>query len=197
MEIINITEEQKDKLCNELARLTFEARKDKSVKCIYFAPYKGLGDLDGNVLEVTLVRDSCCLDEEEKFREYNKKHQTHDAVREYGLKILLDSDKASKYTVTDSNPSEYERSNNLMNSVILYDESGLFTKIKEQTTAVINAHGSEIAGVYFPYANLATIYPELDEALDKAMDIKRMERDTEAVKDFTRSRLFEGLKEIK
>ena len=196
MEIINITEEQRDKLCAELARLTFEARKDKSVKCIYFAPYKGLGDLEGNVLEVTFVRDSCNLDEEGKFKEYNATHQTHDALREYGLKILLDSDDANKYKVKDSNATEYERSNSLMNSVILYDESGIFTKIKDQTTAVINAHGSEIAGIYFPYANLASIYPELDEVLDKAMDVARMERDTEAVKESTKSRLFEQIKNM-
>ena len=58
MEVINITDEQKNNLCQELAKLVFELKKDNEVECIYFVPYKGLGDIRGNVLEVTLVKQS-------------------------------------------------------------------------------------------------------------------------------------------
>ena len=56
MEVINITEEQKINLSKKLAKLVFKLKKDDDVECIYFAPYKGLGPIRGNVLEVTLVK---------------------------------------------------------------------------------------------------------------------------------------------
>lgn len=197
MEVINITEEQREKLCSELARLTFEFRKDKSVKCIYFAPYKGLGSIAGNVLEVTLVRDgSEDNDLDEKLKEYNVSHQEHDFIREFGFKIFLDTDDARRYTIMDLNPSECRRSNNLMNSVILYDESGEFTQIKEQTANVVKDNGEGITGVYYYYDNLAEVFPPLDETLERAIDNARDERDTQAVKEFTKSRLFQHIKDM-
>lgn len=50
MNFIKITETQKNKLCNELSRLVFKFKKDISIECIYFASYKGLGEIKGNVL---------------------------------------------------------------------------------------------------------------------------------------------------
>lgn len=187
MKIINITEEQRDKLCSELARLTFEFRKDKSIECIYCAPYKGLGSIVGNVLEVTLVRDGIGdNDLDEKIKEYNLSHQEHDFIREFGFKIFLDTDKAIKYTIMDLNSSESVRSNHLMNSTILYDGSGKYTKIKKQ----IPKEGKN-NGFYYYYDNLAEVFPPLDETLYKAIDNKRAERDTQAVKEFTKSSLFQ------
>lgn len=177
MKVINITEEQRNKLCSELARLTFEFRKDKSVKCIYFAPYKGLGIIAGNILEVTLVKDGSEDDDlDKKLKEYNSSHQEHDFIREFGLKIFLDTDDSRKYTTMDLNPSECRKSNNLMNSVILYDRNGEFTQIKEQTTNVFKDNGGGITGVYYYYDNLAEVFPPLDETLDRAMDVARMEK---------------------
>lgn len=197
MKVINITEEQRNKLCSELARLTYEFRKDKSVKCIYFAAYKGLGNISGNVLEVTLVRDGSEADDlDEKLKEYNSLHQEQDFIREFGFKIFLDTDAARGYTTMNLNPSEFRRSNNLMNSVILYDSNGEFTQIKEQTANVVKNNGEGITGVYCYYDNLAEIFPPLDEALDRAMDIACMERDTKAVKEFTKSKLFQKFKNM-
>lgn len=195
MEVINITEEQKKELCNELARLTFEFRKEKNIKCIYFAPYKGLGGITGNVLEVTLVIDGGIGDDlGEKLRIYNLSHQEHDSIQKFGLKIFLDTDKEIKYTIMDLNPSECVRSNNLMNSVILYDENGKFTQIKEQITNVVKNNGE--GTFYYYYNNLAEVFPPLDEELDRALDIARMERDTEAVKESTKSKLFQYIKNM-
>ena len=93
MKVINITEEQRDKLCSELARLTFDFKKIESIECIYFAPYKGLGSIAGNVLDVTLVRDGSEDDDlDEKIIEYNLSHQEHDFIQEFGFQILLEDD---------------------------------------------------------------------------------------------------------
>ena len=195
MEIITITEEQRDKLCNELARLTFEFREDKNVKCIYFAPYKGLGSIKGNVLEVTLVRDSSeDNDLDEKIKKYNLSHQEHDLIREFGFKIFLDTDEAIKYTIMDSNHSENMSINNLINSVILYDENGEFTQIKEQTTNEVKINGKDTSYCY--YDNFAEVFPPIKETLAKAIDIARDKRDTQAVKEFTKSRLFQNIKNL-
>ena len=185
MEIINITEEQRNNLCNELARLTFELRKNKSVTCIYFAPYKGFGNILGNVLDITIVRNgSKDNDLDKQIKEYNLSHQEHDFIREFGFKILLETDIDIRYTLMALNPSECTRSKNLMNSVILYDESGKFTQIKEKITSVVKKNGEDT--LYYYYDNLAEVFPPLDETLDDA----RANRDTQAVKEFTRTKLF-------
>ncbi len=181
MEVISITNEQRDKLCDELARLTFEIKKDKNVKCIYFAPYKGLNSIEGNVLEVTIVRTS-----ETSALINTDEYKKIDCLKEFGLKIIIDLDDISNYTIMDLNNSECRRSNNLMNSVILYDESGEFTRIKEQTADFVKDNDK----------NLAEIFPPLDETLNKALDNERLKRDTSAVKEFTRSKLFRQLKDF-
>ena len=173
MEIINITEEQRDQLCRELARLTFEFRKDKNVRCIYFAPYKGFGSILGNVLDVTIVRNGRNdNDLEEKIKKYNLSHQEHNFIRKFGFKIFLETDEDIRYTLMDLNPSECRKSNHLMNSVILYDESGEFTQIKEQITKVVKKNGE--GTVYHYYDNLAEVFPPLDETLDRAIDDTRV-----------------------
>lgn len=184
MEVINITEEQRKELCNELARLTLQFRKDKNVECIYFAPYRGLGEIKGNVLEITIVR---VISENDNFDEeldkYNSRHQEHDSVRKFGFKIFLDAADTQNYTILDLNPADSARSNDIMNSTILYDKSGIFTKIKEKITKRFK---EGVSNIYYYYDNLAEVFPPLDEALDRAMDVACMERDTEAVKEFTK-----------
>lgn len=184
MEIINITEEQRNELCNELARLTFQYRKDKNVECIYFAPYRGLGEIEGNVLEITIVRVISENDNfDEELNEYNSRHQKHDSIRKFGFKIFLDTADTQKYTTMDLNPADSAKSNDLMNSTILYDKSGTFTQIKEQTTKRFKGN---ISNIYYYYDNLAEVYPPLDESLGRALDDARMEIDTKAVKEFTK-----------
>ena len=185
----------KKRVMQGISKITFKFRKKKNIKYIYFAPFSGLDDYTGNVLEVTLVRDSSIDDDlEEKLRAYNLSHQEHDSIRKFGLKIVLDTDVEIKYTIMDLNPSECVRSNNLMNSVILYDENGKFTQIKEQTTNVVKNNGE--GTIYYHYDNFAEVFPPLDEELDRALDVAHMERDTEAVKEFTKSKLFQHIKNM-
>ena len=194
MEIINITEEQRDKLCSELARLTFELRKDKRIKCIYFAPFEGLGSISGNFLEVTLVRDGNEYDDlEEKIKEDNISYQAHGFIQKCGFRILLNTDEAVRYATINLNPSESESINNLMHSTILYDESGKFIKIKEQITNIVKNNEQTFSNYY---DNLAEVFPPLDETLDKAIDNARMKRDTQAVKEFTKTKLFQHIKNM-
>lgn len=195
METIQITEEQRNKLCQELARLTYQFRKDNNIKGIYFAPYNGLEDeIEGNVILVTLVRDNHeDVDFHKILDEYNKSHQEQNTIDELGFQIYLNADNPNKYTTFDLNPSDSARSNNLMNSTILYDEDGYFKKIKEQTTRKFNGG---ITNIYYYYDNLVQVSPPLDETLYNALDDAREERDTEAVKEFTKSKLFQDFKKI-
>lgn len=199
MEVINITEEQKSKISGELARLVFEFKKDSRVKCIYFTPFMSLGDIEGNVVEVTLVTAAFEDDHDlaKKLQDYNLSYQQEEKVKEFGLRLFLNIDDERKYTIIDLNPSECRRSNYLLNSVILLDQNGSFTEIKEQTTRTVNNFGGCLPGVYYYYENLAEIVPPITDEIYKAMEIMQLEGDTEAVKEFTRSRLFEQFKNLK
>lgn len=188
MEVINITDEQKNNLCQELAKLVFELKKDNEVECIYFAPYKGLGDIRGNVLEVTLVKQSD-NDVNNDIAERNRFYFEEESLRKYGVKIFIDTDVAHKYTFIDLNPSEVRRSNSLYNSTILFDRYGKYTELKGQK--------KQDGIIIFPYENLAEIVPPITNETYKAMEIIQMERDTEAVKEFTKSRTFQMFKNIK
>ena len=84
--------------------------------------------------------------------------------------------------------------NNLINSVILYDENGEFTQIKEQTTNEVKINGKDTSYCY--YDNFAEVFPPIKETLAKAIDIARDKRDTQAVKEFTKSRLFQNIKNL-
>lgn len=188
MEIINITEEQKKELCDELARLTFQFRNNRSVKCICFSSYKGLGEMKGNILNITIIKDIRENDHfDEELNEYNLRYQEHDSIRQFGLKIFLDVADVRNYQITDLNSIDSIRGNDLRNSIILYDESGQFTRIKEESTKKTDAP---------TYDNLAEIYPPLAEELDKALATARMERDSKAVKEFTKTKLFKYIKNM-
>lgn len=182
MNIINITEEQKNKLCVELARLVVEYKKDENVKCIYFAPYKGLGKIRGYVLELTLIKKDSIVDE--KIKQYNESHQTEDYLREFGVKIDVEVEDEKKYTITDFNLSEIKKCNNLFNSTILFDRTGKYTKIKERLQQIGNnkAHG------IFYYGNLAEINPPLPNELNNEEKIIQEEKDKEAAKKKIKSK---------
>ena len=187
MEVINITDEQKNNLCQELAKLVFELKKDNDVECIYFVPYIGLGDIRGNVLEVTLVKQSD-NDVNNDIAERNRFYFEEESLRKFGVKIFIDTDVAHKYTFIDLNPSEATRSNSLFNSTILFDRYGKYTELKGQK--------KQDGIIISPYENLAEIVPPITNETYKAMEIIQIERDTEAVKEFTKSRNFQMFKNM-
>lgn len=190
MEVINITDEQKNNLCQELAKLVFELKKDNEVECIYFVPYIGLGVIRGNVLEVTLVKQSD-NDVNNDIAERNRFYFEEESLRKFGVKIFIDTDVAHKYTFIDLNPSEMRRSNSLFNSTILFDRYGKYTELKgqkKQDGIIVKEDIRE---------NLAEIVPPITNETYKAMEIIQMERDTEAVKEFTKSRTLQMFKNIK
>ena len=175
MKTIKITGNQREKLCNELARLTFELKKDENVKCIYFAPYyglKGYTPIKGKVLLITVVTDYGISERKElaeKFKEYNALHNKAELIKDFGLKILIETDSADRYTLLDISISECRRSNALMNSYILYDGTGEFTKIKEKATKNFK-NGGEIPGIVFYYDNRREIVPPLDIKLNRVIN---------------------------
>lgn len=164
-QIINITDEQKQNLVDEIATLVAKFKKDEDVECIYFSSYKGLGKISGNVLELIVVTKGN-LDEISKgFCEYNKMHQEHKSVRKFGVKIYVMFDEKRKYTYLPLNPSELIRENNLFNSIILFDRNGKYTTIKENASN----HGNIKSGV-FEYENFAEIYPPIDDSIKMELE---------------------------
>ncbi len=189
MQTINITEKQRDKLCDELARLIFEFKKDENVKCIYFTPFVNLDNTDSGVIDITIVRD-INDDYDEQLKKYNLSYQSKENIADYGVKICLYSDTDSKYTHMDLNPSDVLRRDFIKKSTILYDESGKFRKIKEQYKNKINNEKD------YDHNYLAQVLPPLDETLYKAIDIKKMEKDNKNVSEFVDTETFQYIKNM-
>ncbi|MBP3634928.1 MAG: hypothetical protein J6J17_00515 [Bacilli bacterium] len=94
-------------------------------------------------------------------------------------------DNAQKYTKLPLNPSEVIRANDLFNSIILYDKTGEYSKIKEETQKYLNIANSGV----FEYENLAEVYPPMGELI-------KMELETQDVKEFTKTKTFEFIKNM-
>lgn len=185
MEIINITEDQRNELCDILARLTCRFKQDESVECIYFAPYTRFGDINDPVISLTIVRKGIILEESKKIVEnYNRFFLKDSNFKKLGVKISIDVDSARYYTTLDLNPSEERRTNLLFNSSILFDRTGEYTKIQEQAT--------EGTGCYH-YSTLGKIMPLLTNQLNDSMESRQMQQDTDSFKGFVKSKLFQDI----
>lgn len=159
MEIINITEDQKEKLCDILARLTHKFQQDQFVECIYFTTYDRFED-SLYALELTLVIRNLNLKKKKLLEQYTKLLSKESSLRKYGIRIYVHGSYAEKYTLFDLNPSEVRASNDLFNSTILFDRTGEYTEIKDKQSKV-----KGINNLYFDYENLAEIVPPLDLSL--------------------------------
>ena len=194
MKIVNITVEQREELCKELARLVLHFKKDERTKGIYFILLGGLRKIDGNFLEFTLVSSKNGKEFREMLQEMNFAYQENEAISKYGFRIVVNVDEMGKYVINDLNPSECRRSNRLMNATILDDEMGILVKIKEQTMDFVKNNGESL--VYHYYDNLVEVFPTISDVLNRELGAIRDREDTEAVKEFTRSRLFQKLREL-
>lgn len=177
-QIINITDEQKDNLVDEIANLVASFKKNENVECIYFAPYKGLGHIKGNVLDFTVVIKGYSKKIKQEFSKYDKLFQEDDLIRKFGIKIYVNFDDSRKYITSPLNPSETLRANYLFNSVILFDRTGEYSEIKQM----------DIFHKFY-FDNLAEIYPPVDELI-------RMKLETQDVKEFTKTKTFEYIKNM-
>lgn len=184
-QIININDEQRSNLVNEIATLIGRFKKNKDVECIYFAPYKGLGKINGYVLELIVVTRENSEEMNKEFYEYNKLHQEHESIRKFGMKIYVMFDNIRKYTKLPLNPSEVIRANNLFNSVILYDKTDEYSKIKQEAQEYADIPNSNV----FEYENSAEIYQPIEELI-------KMELETQDVKEFTKTKTFEFIKNM-
>ena len=184
-QIINITDEQRKNLVNEIAVLVAKMKKKQEVECIYFAAYKGLGDIKGNVLDFTVVIKGYSEKIKQEFPRYDKLFKDDDLIRKYGIKIHVNADDSRKYIILPLNPSETLRANNLFNSVILFDRTGEYSKIKQKAQEYMDIPNSNV----FEYENSAEIYPPIEELI-------KMELETQDVKEFTKTKTFEFIKNM-
>ncbi len=180
---IVLSKKHRKNVCEELARLVFELRKDESVECIYFAPFKNLGDITGYVLDITIVRNNFIQKEDtEEFEEYNNRHQ-EEMLRKYGIKIYMHTNASQDYTFfADTIPNTcYD----LFQSTILYDATGKYRKIKQ---TIKNREG-----MLSYYSNLAQIEPPIVDELNYAMEEQRYKSDAEYLRKFVKTDLFQDI----
>lgn len=184
-QIINITDEQRKNLVNEIAALVTKMKKKQEVECIYFASYKGLGYIKGNVLDFTVVIKGYSEKVKQEFSKYDKLFQDDDLIRKFGIKIHVNADDSRKYITLPLNPSETLRANCLFNSVILFDRTGEYSKMKQEAQEHVDIPNSNVS----EYENSAEIYPPIEELI-------KMELETQDVKEFTKTKTFEFIKNM-
>lgn len=165
---INLNEIQRMNLCNELAQLTYELKQNEHVQCIYFAPYKNLGSIRGNVVNITVVSDLQVPMEFDS--QYQRRVSRKEQLSQFGVKIYIDTMQEEGYTHLPLNPSERKKGNDIFNSTILFDRTGEYTKIKEVTEKIGVGEHSRL----FYYDNLAEIIPPLEDRLEYAMETQQI-----------------------
>ena len=161
METIMITEEQKDKIVKELARLKKIFEKDGDIDCVYFSFFSPYTRKGGPALSITLVTDNLDNYFVNHLGFYNRGYAHEDNLRRFGLTLCLNCDRSFDYTLVALNPSELRKWNYLFNAEILFDKSGVCTKIKQEMEKDEEILNKELGIHYFP--NLAQIYPPLEE----------------------------------
>ena len=161
METIMITEEQKDNIAKELARLKKILEKDRGIDCDYFSFFVPYTRKSGSALVITLVTNTLDSYFVNHLGFYNKEYAQDVSLRRFGLTLRLDYDRSFHYTLLALNPSELRRWNYLFNAEILLDKSGVCTKIKREMEKNEPSLNEELGIHYFP--NLAEIYPPLEE----------------------------------
>ena len=188
MKTIGLNEEQRKKICDEIAKLVFEFKKDKKVECIYFSVIDGYANIHGNVLTITLVKNKAYDDvEDRKIIEYNDMYKGDDIFKKFGIRIFIEVDvDANCYTKLPMTRWEYLKFKHIFNSVILYDKTGEYTKIKESTEK------SESDTICY-YSNHVEIVPPIINELNKAMEIIGMRKEADNLKKFTKTKTFQKI----
>ena len=187
MEIIKINGSQKIRLCNYLAKSVFNLKKDDAVQCIYFAPYENLGDIKGRTIKITIVvKDRLELEKQTIYGSESKKISAYEQDRkDYGFKIYTCVDRSSSYTAFPLNPSRIIRRNHLLNSTILFDRTGEYTRIKKAVDKQF--HGDN--GLYY-YTNLVQIEPPILDDVTQLIEEKYCGEKITTDKQFVRSKGF-------
>lgn len=97
----------------------------------------------------------------------------------------MNADDSRKYITLPLNPSETLRANCLFNSAILFDRTGEYSKIKQEAQEYVDISNSNV----FEYENSAEIYPPIEELI-------KMKLETQDVKEFTKTKTFEFIKNM-
>lgn len=177
---IVLNEEQRKNLCEELARLVCKLRKDESVECIYFVPYKKVEGV-GYCLSITIVRDDSMNPfKDVELREYSDMHEERKLLEKYGVEISTYLASSLEYVMVSEeliNASCYD----LFNSTIIFDRTGKYFKI------IDNLNLKE--GLISYYSNLAQIEPPIMDELEELAISDALE----ATRKFTKTEMFKDI----
>ena len=176
MKKIEITEQQRNELCYEIARLLLKFKKDQNVECIYFAPYSEFGDIKGNVLILTIVKQGWSDQaSEQQFEAWNRMYQKEYFARKLGFSIYVDVDNAEEFTSFALNPSEVKRNQDLFNSTILFDKTGEYSKMSQRVRDIFIS--DPYNSPYDFYKNIAVVVPSLVDRIQYETEIRSMEEE--------------------
>lgn len=129
----------------------------------------------------------------EDIREYNEKYQSAAFIDALGVRLVIEIAKSSEYpTLPPMHSYEMRRANDLFNSTILFDRGGKYTSTKELAQ---RRYDRDSSFIYY-YDNAANIVPPVKDEIYRQMEVLQLEQDTKAVKKFTKSNLFNGIKNM-
>ena len=164
MNVINITEEQREKLCNNVANLVNHLKQFEDIECIYIASYIRYIRKTEPTLNITIVKKNPYNKDDvlnKIINFYKKMYQNEHNFKENGIKFSIEIDKSDKYNKLWLNPSELLRYNFLFNSQIIYDRTGDYSKLKQIAETYKNETNLNI----YYYENKADLQPPAFEKI--------------------------------
>lgn len=200
MEVISITENQRDELCKELAKLTFDWSKINGVECIYVTPYINFGMIKGNVFEVTVVKTGTSNIIEKFKEECQLKNQEKEREESPGFKIIFHTidmkDKSMELQVSEFMEEDIDDETivsmfienlSFARSIILYERCKQYTKLQKQAIEFAEKNSQD---------SWVEVIPPLEETFNDELELKQLERESEVVKEFTHSDMFQYIKKM-
>lgn len=135
MNYLNLNEEQRRKLANEINNLLLMFKNNLDIKCIYLMPLSTINEPKDYTLVLMLVSDIDKIKPEfkEKIKELNEIYRQKEIINKFNLHISIDMDDVIKYTLSPKDNSEILRNNYLYNSTILFDSTGQYSQMKKET----------------------------------------------------------------
>lgn len=161
MNVIRLTPFQQRNLCDDLANITCQFKKQNGVECMYFTPYQNSMIFDGGVITITLVINGNPAEFQDKVEAFNNAHQTPNSLSKTGVMLFVGTDEKERYNNMSLDRKNGIRPYRFVNSTILYDKSNNYRQLQTKLVEVCQREGKNI----FPAGNVALIEPPLGNFL--------------------------------
>ena len=168
--------EQTKNIDDEIAKIVYEFLKYDYVECIYFRVHNFMEreDLSDNPichLSITIVKNRYQEHKAENpapdLEDINKFYLLEEQINKFGLRINLHYGYDRQYKIN----TEYYHTNRLFKSIIVFDKTGKYTRIKNIAEEAYNSCTNEMLS---DNETLVNINPSLTDSSNKQKNSKKL-----------------------